>query len=90
MNNSCLFQNGSFTQVYLLARGENYIDGDLCLVSEDPHYNDKNSPWRSSFKVFINGSISSVSLDFQGIGYRADPSSVELCYKVVKFFDFHN
>jgi hypothetical protein len=79
---SCLFQNGSFSQVFLLARGVNYIDGDLCLVSQNPQYNDKSNPWKASFKVFRNGSIQNVSLDFQGIGYETDPSFVDLCYKV--------
>lgn len=79
----CLLQNGSFSTVSLLARGANYIGGDLCLMSTDGTYNQKIDPWRASFTTMSNGSIQNLTLNFQGVGYFSDPSSVELCYKVI-------
>jgi hypothetical protein len=79
---TCLLQNGSFTSVSLLARGLNYADGDLCLVSDDEQYNNKSEPWKASFTVFSNGSIRDLRLDFQGVGYNEDPLFVDVCHKV--------
>lgn len=82
-DDKCLLQNGSFSTVSLLARGANYIGGDLCLMSLDATYNQKIAPWRASYTVMSNGSIQNLTLNFPGVGYFSDPSSVELCYQVI-------
>jgi hypothetical protein len=52
-------------------------------MSTDATYNQKIAPWRASFTSMSNGSIQNLTLSFQGVGYFSDPSSVELCYKVI-------